>query len=113
MDYFERLQDHIVGKEEIMKRFCDQEEFWIKYIRRFKYDDKTFGMIKQAVKANDIEKMCDYSHMLKGVAATLGFCRMEKLNAEILAAARNERRVDIRTFKMLEEEYEAVINKIY
>lgn len=111
MDYFELLKDHIQEKAEIMERLCNREDFWVKYLRRFKDEDDSFRWVQRAVKSGDASEIIDSLHMFKGVVLNLGFSKMSELTKELLASARAGI-FDAAAFAQLEREYDAVIAKL-
>lgn len=67
--------------EEAMKRFMNNEQLWIKFLKKFKADDSYEKLIK-AMEEGDREKAFAAAHTLKGITGNLAMFRLNGLISE-------------------------------
>lgn len=91
-----------------LARFGNMESFYVKYLKKF-IDDKSFENLKQALENNDIGKVGEEAHTLKGVAGNLGLTKIYKYSMEIMELAK-ENSVD--KIKSVTEKLEEEMSKV-
>lgn len=98
-----------------LARFGNMESFYIKFLKKFT-DDKSFTNLKEALENNNIDKIGEEAHTLKGVAGNLGLNKVYQYSVELMRLAKKNNLAEIREIvEKLEEEIEKVISalKIY
>lgn len=91
-----------------LARFGNMESFYVKYLKKF-IDDKSFENMKEALANNNIEKVGEEAHTLKGVAGNLGLTKIYQHSMEIMRLAK-ENGVD--KIKVITEELEEEMSKV-
>lgn len=71
-DWKELLRLEDVDVDDVIKRFSNKEERYIKYLNLFLQDDN-FELINKYVAEGDVTKAFECCHTLKGVVGNLGF----------------------------------------
>lgn len=70
-DFFENIKKYGFVKEDVMKRFVDDEEFYKDcYIQVL--NDEAFDELKEYIDSGDKQSAFDCAHGLKGVLANIG-----------------------------------------
>lgn len=67
--------------EEAMKRFMNNEQLWIKFLKKFKADDSYVKLVK-AMEERDRENAFAAAHTLKGITGNLAMFRLNGLISE-------------------------------
>lgn len=75
--------------DEAMRRFMNNEQLWIKFLKKFKVDDSYAGLVK-AMEEQDKEKAFAAAHTLKGIAGNLAMFRFNALISEQTECLRQE-----------------------
>lgn len=66
---------------EAMQRFMNNEQLWIKFLKKFK-GDTSFGDLVKAMEEGDTAKAFEASHTLKGISGNLALSKFNKLVSE-------------------------------
>ena len=75
--------------DEAMKRFMNNEQLWIKFLKKFKADGSYAGLVK-AMEDKDREKAFAAAHTLKGITGNLAMSRFHDLISEQTEYLRQE-----------------------
>ena len=67
--------------KEAMQRFMNNEQLWIKFLKKFKADT-SYADLVQAMAEKDIRKAFEASHTLKGITGNLALSDFNKLVSE-------------------------------
>lgn len=107
------LKDMIaIDIEGSLKRFGDMESFYIKFLKKF-VEDKSFDNLKEALNNNDMNKVEEAAHTLKGVAGNLGLTKIYQYSSEMMKAAKEKNVTIVKELeKELREEIEFVVDKL-
>ena len=62
----ERMEKNGFNVAEAMQRFMNNEQLWIKFLKKFKLDT-SFGELVKAMEEKDATKAFEASHTLKGI----------------------------------------------
>ena len=87
-----RLISAGVDVEDALERFMGNEAILERFLRKF-LDDPNYGLLLQAIEAQDWPGALTASHTLKGICGNLSFCRLLPLltrQVEALRAGRQE-----------------------
>ena len=87
-----------------LARFGNMESFYIKFLKKF-IDDKSFINLKEALENNNIDKIGEEAHTLKGVAGNLGLNKVYQYSVELMRLAkenRGDRKSNISSKKFIE-----------
>ena len=106
----EKLRQHGVDLDRVMKRFLGKEDMYLKFLKRF-LEDESFSNMERYLEQNNVEEAFKAAHTLKGVVTNLGLesimCSVlpitEKLRAGSLEEGKN-------MMEQLKKEYEMVVN---
>ncbi len=66
-----KLEDNGIDVVKTMERFMNNEELFIKFLKRF-LDDNNYQDMRAAILDKDYEKAFNHAHTLKGLSANLG-----------------------------------------
>lgn len=95
-----------------LARFGNMESFYIKFLKKF-IDDKSFEKIKEALKENNIEKLGEEAHTLKGVSGNLGLNNVYGYSVELMRVSKEKNLVEIEELvTKLEVELKIVIEEL-
>ncbi|AVQ18445.1 Hpt domain-containing protein [Fusobacterium mortiferum] len=95
-----------------LARFGNMESFYIKFLKKF-IDDKSFINLKEALENNNIDKIGEEAHTLKGVAGNLGLNKVYQYSVELMRLAKENNLAEIKEIvEKLEEEIEKVISAL-
>lgn len=75
--------------DEAMKRFMNNEQLWIKFLKKFKADD-SYANLVEAMAEGDGKKAFAAAHTLKGITGNLAMSRFHVLVSEQTEHLRNE-----------------------
>ena len=70
-----------------MPRFLNNEDFYIKCLRKF-VDDSLFDNLVGTLSANEVEESFKHAHNLKGVCANLGITPMQNIIYDMVEVLR-------------------------
>ncbi len=105
----------IIGSEyaTLLERFCNNESLLDKFVTGFP-DDPVFHFLQEAVDTADYGAVENYAHALKGVAANLGFNRLQSACSDLVLSVREGHPEDIpEHFDKAQREYTIIINEIH
>ena len=77
----ERMEKNGFNVAEAMQRFMNNEQLWIKFLKKFKLDT-SFGELVKAMEEKDATKAFEASHTLKGITGSLALSEFNKLVSE-------------------------------
>lgn len=98
--------------DETLRRFCGNEQLWVKFIKKFP-DDPCIGGLREAMDTGDCQQMLHSAHTLKGVSGNLGFTHLYESCSALVTALRNDDQEGVpELFKRLEADYKDVIAAI-
>lgn len=98
-----------VDVPEVLNRLGGNETLYLSICSKFVKDDNYMEFCK-AIKKKDYDKASMKLHTLKGVAANLGFLRMESLCKTIMEDIKERNRVSLSTqILLLAEEYNRIL----
>lgn len=86
---FKELKELDVDIEGTLSRFCENDELYMKFLLRFPDEDR-ITPIKEAVSAQDHEKLLQAAHKLKGTSANLGMNSLAEKAEKIVRKVRNK-----------------------
>lgn len=66
---------------EAMQRFMNNEQLWIKFLKKFKADT-SFGDLERAMEEKDSTRAFEASHTLKGITGNLALSEFNRLVSE-------------------------------
>lgn len=66
---------------EAMQRFMNNEQLWMKFLKKFKADT-SYGDLVRAMEEKDSTKAFEASHTLKGITGNLALSRFNELISE-------------------------------
>ncbi len=97
----------------LLERFCNNASLLDKFVRQFP-DDPVFHFLKDAVDTSDYCAVENYAHALKGVAANLGFERLQSACSALVLSVREDHLEDIpEQFETAQKEYAIIIDEIH
>ena len=86
---FDALREIGVEVDKTLSRFGDDSsEIYIRFLKRFPDEDR-ITPIKDAVSENDLEKLSQTAHKLKGVSANLGMTALSEAAHTLELKAKN------------------------
>lgn len=95
-----------------LQRFMNNEKLYKKFLLRF-LDDKSMVLLTEAIKEEDMTKVLNYAHTLKGICGNLGLLRMYEASAAIVSTIRCGKEEDVCIhFKELNSAYVEICNVI-
>ncbi|MDE6746812.1 MAG: Hpt domain-containing protein [Oscillospiraceae bacterium] len=114
-DLFAALNEIGVEVDKTLSRFGDDSsEIYIKFLKRFPDEDR-ITPIKDAVSENDLEKLSQTAHKLKGVSANLGMTALSESAHVLELKAKNGSvdgaDMDIKLIEKLNEEICRIIRE--
>ncbi len=98
-----------VDVNNIISRLGDNEQLYISICRKFSKDPNYQGF-QDAIAAKDYNNTLIQIHTLKGLAANLGFVRLEQISKVILEDVKNNKEPMQRDINELSKEYNKIIN---
>lgn len=75
--------------DEAMKRFMNNEQLWVRFLKKFKADS-SFAELVQAMEEKNREKAFAAAHTLKGISGNLAMFRFNDLISEQTEQLRRE-----------------------
>lgn len=87
-EIFDQLNRAGAETESALKRFLDDEEMYLKYVRTFP-DEGSMGNLIQAVENKDYIQAEKSVHALKGIANNLGFIPLADATVDMLEELRD------------------------
>lgn len=97
----------------VMERFCNDENMLRMFVLSFP-DDPTFQNLTLAVQSADSGSVENHAHALKGVAANLGFEKLQDACADLVLCVRQNRLDEIQLrFQKAETAYKAIVEEIH
>lgn len=114
MTVLEALRGAGVDTEATIYRFGGNQILLEKFVRKFPHDE-TYSSLMAAVKVDNVEKMKNFAHTLKGTAANLGFEELSNRCAALVSALRNGSiSVDVTEplVEKIKQEYKKIIDII-
>ena len=75
--------------EEAMKRFMNNEQLWIKFLKKFK-SDLSYGELVKAMEEKDDAKAFEAAHTLKGITGNLAMSGFNAIVSEQTEYLRGE-----------------------
>jgi HPt (histidine-containing phosphotransfer) domain-containing protein len=104
-----KLKTAGVEAESVINRLGGNEAVYLSICRKFLMDSN-YQLFCTSMDNNDLTSAKTYIHTLKGVAANLGFLRMELICNEILEDLRNNNVSFLKQYQSdLSEEYKSII----
>lgn len=100
--------------EEAMKRFMNNEQLWIKFLKKFKADSSYADLVK-AMEEKDATRAFEASHTLKGITGNLALSRFHDLiseQTEYLRGTENNFEAAAAMMPQIAEVYENTIKTI-
>ena len=85
---FAALKERNVDIEGTLSRFMENEELYIKFLKRYPDEDKITPVVEAAA-AKDFDQLVSAAHKLKGVSANLGMNDIAQKAGDIEAGAKN------------------------
>ena len=103
-----KLEDNGIDVVKTMERFMNNDDLFLKFLRRFLDDRNYLDMIASIIE-KDYEKAFNYAHTLKGLSANLGMnCRQNPVST-IVSKLRMEQYDDIaKDMEDLNDNYENI-----
>lgn len=96
----------------VLERFCNDEDMLSIFVMTFP-DDATFHYLVEAVSTFNYKEIENYAHALKGVAANLGFTKLQAACGDLVLCIRQGKYDTIpENFEKAKHEYESVVNEI-
>jgi HPt (histidine-containing phosphotransfer) domain-containing protein len=96
----------------VINRLGGNEVLYLTICRKF-IKDPTYNLLKEALQSKDIPSVQLYIHTLKGIAANLGFIRLELISKSLLE---NINKKDYKAandyFESLTTEYQQIITAL-
>lgn len=77
-----------IDYDEVMNRFANREDLYMKYLHKFCHDPG-FQKLQNAIINKDYQEVEESSHMLKGTSANLGLKKFSSICNTIVLNARN------------------------
>lgn len=109
MEFRDALISLGVNLPETLHRFSGNEGLLRRFAMRFPQDD-TYQKLKDAVAKSDAHEIETTAHTLKGVAANLGFGRLQNACNDLVLAVREGRTADVPAlYKEVNSEYENIL----
>lgn len=106
----EKLRQHGVDLDRVMKRFLGKEDMYLKFLKRF-LEDESFSNMERYLEQNNVEEAFKAAHTLKGVVTNLGLesimCSVLPITEELRAGSLEEGK---NMMEQLKKEYEMVVN---
>jgi HPt (histidine-containing phosphotransfer) domain-containing protein len=111
--YMERtgkqLREIGIDVDSVVSRLGGNEEIYLSICRKF-IDDPSYSSFQKAIIENDIKAVEIHIHTLKGVAANLGFTRLELISRKILNNIKDKESSYLKDeLQELSEEYHKII----
>ena len=75
------LEEGGFNVEEALRRFMNNEQLWIKFLKKFK-DDVSYADLLRAVEEGNCDKAFEAAHTLKGITGNLALSRLHALVGE-------------------------------
>ena len=94
MEFREALISLGVNLTETLHRFSGNEGLLRRFVMRFPQDN-TYEKLKDAVAQSDVHEIETTAHTLKGVAANLGFGKLQNACNDLVLAVREGREADV------------------
>lgn len=112
---FDALKEIGVEVDKTLSRFGDDSsEIYIKFLKRFPDEDR-ITPIKDAISENDLEKLSQTAHKLKGVSANLGMTALSESAHVLELKAKNGSAegadMDIKLIKKLNDDICRIIRE--
>jgi FOG: HPt domain len=107
-----KLKEVGVDVDSVVSRLGGKELLYLKICHSF-LNDQSFQLFQQSMDAEDFKAAMTQIHTLKGVAANLGFIRMEGLCKNILRLLKCNDITELSEYQMeLKKEYTNIIDAI-
>lgn len=105
------LAENGVDIERVMERFMGNEALYIKFLKRFAEEDKSFQKMQEYLKREEVEEAFKAAHTLKGLLANLGLDDIMHSVAPITEKLRAGSLEGIKELmEQSEREYESILN---
>ena len=75
------LEENGFSIKDAMQRFMNNEQLWIKFLKKFKADT-SYADLVQAVEGGEWKKAFEAAHTLKGITGNLALSRFNELISE-------------------------------
>lgn len=112
MDLKKKLEKLSINVEESIMRFGGNEGLYQKFLIKFRDNDTTFSLLKQAVKNKDEQEIEIQAHTLKGISGNLGFANLMKECSDLVSEVRFFAPVSDEKLSELYSKIELEYNKI-
>ncbi len=103
-----KLEDNGIDVVKTMERFMNNDDLFLKFLRRF-LDDHNYQDMIASIIEKDYEKAFNYAHTLKGLSANLGMNCIQNPVSTIVSKLRMEQYDDIaKDMEDLNDNYENI-----
>lgn len=104
------LAENGVDIERVMERFMGNEALYIKFLKRFAEEDKSFQKMQEHLRKEEYEEAFKAAHTLKGLLANLG---LETIMHSVIPITEKLRAGSLENLQELmeqaEREYESIV----
>lgn len=87
-EWSKKLEDCGIDIVKTRERFMDNDDLYIKFLKKF-LDDDNYQKMKASILERDYEKAYKYAHTLKGLSANLGMNNIQHPVSDIMDKMRN------------------------
>lgn len=102
------LIEYVSDIDDVMKRFVEDEDFYIECLELF-FEDDNLEKLKTAIDNNDIHEAFNAAHTIKGIAGNLGLAPVFNLVSELVEDFRvNKMENALNKYNLIVSEYEKV-----
>lgn len=106
----DKLVSYGIKQQEVMERFGNDEDFYIKCFKAF-MEDTTFDKLMDSFEKADYIMVFDYAHTLKGVAGNLGLISFYNILCDFVESLRNKEYTDLTNqYKKIQDERTKLMN---
>lgn len=112
-DVRDMLEELDADIDSLYERFAGNTKMILVFMKKFE-KDKTFNLIAESIRDNNIELLYVYTHDLKGLSANLGMKDLSALCNDLLIDLKSKNYGEIKKhFKIIKREYVRVIRIIH
>lgn len=108
------LEEGGINVDEAMQRFMNNEQLWIKFLKKFKADMSYENLVK-AIEAKEWNKAFEAAHTLKGITGNLALSRLHELvsrQTDYLRGENNDFEAAVSMMPEITQVYENVLKLI-
>lgn len=88
-EYLKLLEKEGIAIEETLARFMDNQELFIRFLRKF-FSETDLNELKRSLADENFEESISISHSLKGVSANLGVRHLYEQLSQVVAALKED-----------------------